>query len=138
MIRYVEWIANIVQVIKKNDTLRVCVDFKDLNAATLKDEYPMPVAEMLVGSAAGHKYISMLDVYSGYNQIFITNEDVPKTVFRCPDALGTYEWVVLPFGLSNDGETYQRAMNYIFHDFIVSCKFILMTLWLSLFQEEVI
>ena len=50
--RYVEWIANIVPVIKKNGSLRVCIDFRDLNAATPKDEYPMPVAEMLIDSAA--------------------------------------------------------------------------------------
>ena len=78
----------------------------------------MPVAEMLIDSAAGHEYLSMLDGYSSYNQIFIAEEDVPKTAFRCPGALGTYEWVVMPFGLKNVGATYQRAMNSIFHDFI--------------------
>src|SRR3954464_3602186 len=116
--RYVEWIANIVPVIKKKGSLRVCIDFRDLNAATPKDEYPMPVAEMLVDSAAGFEYLSMLDGYSGYNQIFIAEDDVSKTVFRCPGAIGTYEWVVMPFGLKNAGATYQRAMNSIFHDFI--------------------
>ena len=78
----------------------------------------MPVAKMLVDSAAGYEYLSMLDGYSGYNQIFIADEDVPKTAFRCPGALGTYEWVVMPFGLKNVGATYQRAMNAMFHDFI--------------------
>ena len=66
----------------------------------------MPVAEMLVDSAAGFEYLSMLDGYSGYNQIFIAEEDVSKTAFRCPGALGTYEWVVMPFGLKNAGATY--------------------------------
>ncbi|XP_050914866.1 uncharacterized protein LOC127129785 [Lathyrus oleraceus] len=93
-------------------------DFRDLNATTPKDEYPMPVAEMLVDSAAGHEYLSMLDGYSGYNQIFIAEEDVSKTTFRCPGAIGTYEWIVMPFGLKNAGATYQRAMNSIFHDYI--------------------
>ena len=116
--RYVEWLANIVPVIKKNGSLRVCIDFRDLNAATPKDEYAMLVAEMLVDSVAGFEYLSMLDGYSGYNQIFIAEEDVPKTAFRCPGALGTHEWVVMPFGLKNDGETYQRVMNSMFHDFI--------------------
>src|SRR3954469_19590119 len=116
--RYVEWLANIVPVIEKNGSLRVCIDFRDLNKATLKDEYPMPVAEMLVDSVAGFEYLSLLDGYSGYNQIFIVDEDVPKAAFRCPGALGTYEWVVMPFGVKNAGATYQRAMNSMFHDFI--------------------
>src|SRR3954464_7658799 len=78
----------------------------------------MPVAKMLVDSAAGFKYLSMLDGYSGYNQIFIAEEDVSKTAFRCPREISTYEWVFMPFGLKNVGATYQRAMNSIFHDFI--------------------
>ncbi|XP_050895251.1 uncharacterized protein LOC127101860 [Lathyrus oleraceus] len=89
--RYVKWLANIVPVIKNNGTLRVCIDFRDLNTATPKDEYSMPVAEMLVNSVVGHEYLSMLDGYSGYNQIFIAEEDVPKTEFRCSGALSTYE-----------------------------------------------
>ncbi|XP_050914580.1 uncharacterized protein LOC127129439 [Lathyrus oleraceus] len=103
---------------QKNGSLRVCIDFRDLNTANPKDEYPMPVAEMLVDSAAGHEYLSMLDGYSGYNQIFIAEEDVSKTAFRCPGEIGTYEWIVMPFGLKNVGATYQRAMNSIFHDYI--------------------
>src|SRR3954466_1688364 len=78
----------------------------------------MPMAEMLVDFATGYEYLSMLDGYSGYNQIFIAEEDVPKTAFRCLGAIGAYEWVVMPFGLKNAEETYQRAMNSIFHDFI--------------------
>lgn len=73
---------------------------------------------MLVNSVAGFDYLSMLEDYSGYNQIFISEEDVPKIVFRCPWALETYEWVVFPFGLKNVGVTYQRDMNSMFHDFI--------------------
>jgi hypothetical protein len=116
--RYVKWLANIVPVIKKNGSLRVCIDFRYLNVATPKDEYAMPVAEMLVDSAAGFEYLSMLDGYSGYNKNFIAEEDVPKTALRCPGALGTYEWVVMPFGMKNAGATYQRVMNSMFHDFI--------------------
>lgn len=79
--RYVELLANIVLVVKKNGTLRVCIDFRDLNTATLKYEYSTHVAEMLVDSAAGYEYLSMLDGYSRYNQIFIAEEDVPKIAF---------------------------------------------------------
>ncbi|XP_058733103.1 uncharacterized protein LOC131604695 [Vicia villosa] len=90
--RYVEWLANIVPIMKKNGKLRVCIDFRDLNAANPKDEYAMPVAEMLIDSDAGFEYLSMLDGYTSYNQIFIAEENMPKTAFRCPGALGTYEW----------------------------------------------
>jgi len=79
--RYAERLENIVSVIKKNGTLRVCIDFRDLNNATPKDEYPMPVAEMLVDFATGFEYLSMLDGYFGYNQIFIVEEDVSKAAF---------------------------------------------------------
>jgi len=103
---------------KKAKLYRVCVDFRDLNNATTKDEYPMLVAKMLVDSTAGFEYLSILDCYSGYNQIFIAEEDVSKTTFRCPGDLGTYEWILMPFGLKNVGATHQRAMNSIFHDFI--------------------
>ena len=116
--RYVDWLANIVLVIKKNGTLRVCIDFRDLNNATPKDEYPMPVSEMLVDSAAGFEYLSILDGYSGYNQFFIAEEDVSKTAFRCPGALGCHEWLVMLFGLRNFCAIYQRAMNSMFHDFM--------------------
>jgi len=116
--RYVDWLANIVHVGKKNGTLRVCIDFRDLNQATPKEEYPMLEAEKLVDSAACYEYLSMKDSYSGYNQIYIAEEDVLKIAFRCPGALGFYEWVVMPFGLKNDGSCYQRAMNSMFHDFI--------------------
>nr|CBG76432.1 OO_Ba0013J05-OO_Ba0033A15.19 [Oryza officinalis] len=118
--RYAEWVSNIVPVLKKNGKLRVCIDFRDLNKATPKDEYPMPLADLLVDATSGHKIISFMDGNAGYNQIFMAEEDIHKTAFRCPGAIGLYEWVVMTFGLKNAGATYQRAMNYIFHDLIGS------------------
>ncbi|GKV43113.1 hypothetical protein SLEP1_g50447 [Rubroshorea leprosula] len=116
--KYVEWLSNVVPVVKKNGKFRICVDFKNLNLTTPKDKYPMPIADLLVDSAARHRILSFMDGHSGYNQIFIVEEDIPKAAFRCPGAIGTYEWVVMPFGLKNVGATYQRAMNAIFHDMI--------------------
>ena len=58
--RYAEWISSVVPVYKKNEKLRVCIDFKDLNRATPMDGYPMPIADMLVDAAAGHKVISFI------------------------------------------------------------------------------
>nr|AAT93877.1 putative polyprotein [Oryza sativa Japonica Group] len=107
-----------VPVIKKNGKVRVCIDFRDLNKATPKDEYPMPVADQLVDAASGNKILSFIDGNAGYNQIFMTEEDMHKTAFRCPGAIGLFEWVVMTFGLKSAGATYQRAMNYIYHDLI--------------------
>nr|CAD1824864.1 unnamed protein product [Ananas comosus var. bracteatus] len=116
--RYVDWVSNIVLVQKKNGKLKVCIDFRNLNMATPKDEYPMPIADMLVDSTAGHEILSFIDEHAGYNQIFIAEEDIAKTAFRCPGSIGTFEWVVMPFGLKNAGATYQKVMNFIFHDLI--------------------
>ena len=82
------------------------------------DGYSMPIANLLVDVSLGHKVISFMDGNAGYNQFFMAKEDVPKTAFRCPGALGLYEWVVMTFGLKNASATYQRAMNYIFHKLI--------------------
>nr|ABA96125.1 retrotransposon protein, putative, unclassified [Oryza sativa Japonica Group] len=116
--RYAEWVSSIVPVIKKNGKVRVCIDFRDLNKATPKDEYPMPVADQLVDAASGNKILSFMDGNAGYNQIFMAEEDIHKTAFRCPGAIGLFEWVVMTFGLKSVGATYQRAMNYIYHDLI--------------------
>jgi hypothetical protein len=84
------------------------VDF--LNRATPKDEYPMLVAEMLINAAASHKMLSFMDGNAGYNQIFMAPEDIHKTAFRVPGAVGLFKYVVMTFGLKNAGATCQRAM----------------------------
>jgi hypothetical protein len=116
--RYAEWISSVVPMQKKDGRWRVCVDFRDLNRATPKDEYPMPIAETLVKAAAGHKILSFMDGNAGYNQIFMALEDINKTAFRVPGAGGLPDYVVMTFGLKNAGATYQHAMNDIFHDMI--------------------
>jgi hypothetical protein len=98
--------------------IQICVDFRNLNRATPKDEYPMPIAVLLINSTLGNKVISFLDDNAGYNQIFMAKEDVKKTAFRCPKFVGLFEWVYMTFGLKNAGATYQRAMNLIFHDLL--------------------
>ena len=70
-----------VPVYKKNSKLRVCIDFTNLNKATPMDGYPMPIADMLVDDAAGHKVIRFMDDNAGYNQIFMAEEDIHKTAF---------------------------------------------------------
>ena len=89
---YAKWISNIVPVEKKNPgKIRVCIDFRDLNKTTPKDEYPMPIADMLINEATGHHVISFLDGNAGYNQIFMAEEDTSKTAFRCPGFVGLFE-----------------------------------------------
>ncbi|CAL2228520.1 unnamed protein product [Prunus armeniaca] len=76
------------------------------------------MADLLVDGAAKHEILSFMDGHSGYNQIFIAKEDVHKTAFKCTGSIGTFDHVVMPFGLKNAEATYQRAMSAIFHDMI--------------------
>jgi hypothetical protein len=85
--RYAEWISSIVPVQKKDGRWRVCVDFRDLNRATPKDEYPMPIAETLINATADNKILSFMDGNTGYNQIFMAPKDIHKTAFRVPGAM---------------------------------------------------
>jgi hypothetical protein len=113
------WISNIIPVEKKGmGKIRGCIDFHNLNRASPKDKYPMPIADMLVNDSSGHKVISFLDGNVGYNQIFMAEEDVHKTALRCPGFVGLFEWVAITFGLKNVGATYQRAMNLFFCDLL--------------------
>ncbi|EOY03309.1 H0502G05.11 protein [Theobroma cacao] len=113
-IHYPTWLANVVPVKKKNGTIRVCVDFRDLNKACPKDDFPLPNIDTLVDATVGHEMFSFMDGFSGYNQIKMAREDAEKTAFRTP--FGNFYYTVMPFGLKNAGATYQRAMTAIFHD----------------------
>ncbi|XP_021802935.1 uncharacterized protein LOC110747031 [Prunus avium] len=116
---YTDWLANIVPVLKrKTGAVRICVDYRNLNEASPKDEYPMPMADMLVDGAAQNQMLSFMDGNAGYNQIMVAEEDIHKTAFMCPGHIGAFEYTVMPFGLRNAGATYQRAMNSVFHDMI--------------------
>jgi hypothetical protein len=112
----VEWISNVVLVYKKNKKLHVCIDLRNLNKAMPMDGYPMPVADLLVDAAARHQIISFMDDNAGNNQIFMAEEDIPKIAFRCPGHVGLFEWIVMTVGLKNASTTYQRVMNFIFHE----------------------
>ena len=86
-------------MLKKNGKVRVCIDFRDLNKATPMDDYLVPIADLLVDAAPEHKVISFMDGNAGYNKIFMANEDIIKTTFRCAGAIGLYECIVMTFGL---------------------------------------
>jgi hypothetical protein len=90
--RYVEWVSNIVPVEKKgSDKIRVCINFRNLNRATPKDKYPMPIADMLINDASGHKVISFLDGNACYNQIFMPEEDMYEMTLIFPGFVGLFE-----------------------------------------------
>ena len=103
---YPDWLANIVMVKKVNGKWRMCVDFTDLNKACSKDSYPLARIDQLVDSTAGHKLLSFMDAFSGYNQIRMDEVDQEKTSFVTSQDLFCYE--VMPFGLKNARATYQR------------------------------
>ncbi|RVW69124.1 Transposon Ty3-G Gag-Pol polyprotein [Vitis vinifera] len=88
MVKYLEWLANVVPVLKKDGNVRVCVDFRNLNKASLKDDFPLPHINMLVDSIVGHSMLLFMDVFSR----------------------------VMPFGLKNARATYQRVASTLFHD----------------------
>jgi hypothetical protein len=89
--RYAEWVSNIVPVEKESGKLRVCIDFRNLNRATPKDEYPMPIADTLINNASRNRVISFLDGNAGYNQIFMAEEDASKMAFICPSFICLFE-----------------------------------------------
>jgi hypothetical protein len=103
---------------KNTDKIRVCIDFCNLNKATPKDEYHMPIADMLINNTSGYCVISFVDGNVGYNQIFMVEEDMSKMALWYPGFIGLFEWDVMTFGLKNTDATYQRAMNLIFHDLL--------------------
>uniref|UniRef100_A0A2N9J9P3 RNA-directed DNA polymerase n=1 Tax=Fagus sylvatica TaxID=28930 RepID=A0A2N9J9P3_FAGSY len=113
-IQHPRWLSNIVPIKKKNGQIRCCVDFRNLNKACPKDEFPLPNMDLLIDSAAGHAMFSFMDGFSGYNQIFMSPKDAEKTAFRTP--IGNFYYTVMPFGLKNAGATYQRTMIAMFHD----------------------
>jgi hypothetical protein len=109
-----DWVSNIVPVNKKQGTIRICIDYRDINRACPKDNYPTPYIDQIIDDCAGSEMFSFMDGFSGYNQINILPADQPKTAFICP--WGTFAYCKLPFGLKNAGATFQRAMSYAFHD----------------------
>jgi hypothetical protein len=111
-LRYSEWIANLVPVRKKNGEIKLCVDFRNLNRCSRKDNYPLPKMEHILQRVTGSARMSMIDGFSGYNQIYVFPEDREKTTFTTP--WGTFMYAKMPFGLMNAGETFQRAMDIAF------------------------
>ncbi|KAG9446452.1 hypothetical protein H6P81_012580 [Aristolochia fimbriata] len=105
VVKYPSWIANIIPVKKKNGQIRVCVDFRDLNKACPKDDFPLPITELMVDATTGHEALSFMDGSSGYNQIRMDPKDEEKTAFRTPKGIFCYKLKMNPlkcaFGVSS-------------------------------------
>jgi hypothetical protein len=110
--RYSEWVAHLVLVRKKNGKIKLCVELRNLNKCSKKDNYPFPKMENIFQRVFGASVMSFIDFFSGYNQISIHPDDREKTTFTTP--WGTFKYAKMPFGLMNVGATFQRAMDIAF------------------------
>ena len=118
VVKYPDWLANVVVVPKKGNKWRVCVDYMDLNDACPKDSFPLPRINQIVDASTGHGMLSFLDAFSGYHQIPMHSLDVEKISFITPHGLYCYN--VMPFGLKNVGATNQRLVTKMFRPLLRS------------------
>ena len=110
------WAAPALFAKKKDGTLRLCIDYRKLNAVTVKNKYPLPRIDDLFDQLWGARCFSKIDLRSGYHQLLIREEDIPKTAFRT--RRGLYEFVVMPFGLTNAPAAFMDLMNRVFDDYL--------------------
>ncbi|KAM1731966.1 hypothetical protein ACFX11_017778 [Malus domestica] len=110
------WGAPVLFVRKKDGTLRLCIDYRQLNRVTIKNRYPLPCIDDLFNQLRGTCVFSKIDLRSGYYQLKIKNEDVPKTAFKT--RYGHYEFLVLPFRLINAPATFMDLMNRVFQPYL--------------------
>ena len=110
------WGAPILFVKKRDGSLRLCIDYRELNKVTIRNQYPLPRIDDLFYQLQGAKVFSKIDMRSGYHQLKIRSEDVPKTAFRT--RYGHYEFLVMLFGLTNAPVVIMDLMNRIFQPYL--------------------
>ncbi|XP_057246749.1 uncharacterized protein LOC130589496 [Beta vulgaris subsp. vulgaris] len=113
------WGAPVLFVKKKDGSMRLCIDYRELNKVTIKNRYPLPRIEDLFDQLKGTGVFSKIDLRSGYHQIPVKREDIHNTTFRT--RYGHYEFVVMPFGLTNAPTVFMGQMNRSFHEFLDAC-----------------
>ena len=108
------WGSPVLFVRKPNDTWRMCIDYRALNAKTERNSYPLPRIQECIDQLGKARFLSKIDLTSGYWQVRIRDEDIPKTAFNTRN--GKYEFLVMPFGLTNAPATFQTLINNIFRE----------------------